>query len=521
MRVMTTLTPRARELLGAARHAGEAARASQLARLEAEAFDLLVIGGGATGLGAAVDAASRGLRTAIVEAIDWAKCTSSRSTKLVHGGVRYLQQMDFGLVMEALHERGLLHRNAPHLVHPLPFVLPSYRWWEGPFYGAGLKLYDALAGRLNLQPSRFLSHDEVVARIPNVHRDGLRGGIEYFDGQFDDARMAISLLRTALDHGAAAANAVRVTGLVKEGGRVRGAEAVCGVTGRAFRIRAKAVVNCTGIFADEVRRMDDGGARPMIEPAQGVHLVLDRSFQPSDTAIMVPHTDDGRVLFVIPWHGHVVVGTTDTPMPRAEVDPQPTEEEIGFILTNAGRYLQRVPRRSDVLAAFAGMRPLVHEGGSDGTASKKVSREHVVHASASGLVSVMGGKWTTYRKMAEDGVDRASMEAGLPARPCVTAELRVFGALERSSAAWPAEEWLQPYGTEAAALRDLMRREPDLARPLHPDLPYTAAVVAWALEHEQARTVEDLLHRRTRMAFLREAAAKATAEALAGVLPAA
>ncbi|MFM7809872.1 MAG: FAD-dependent oxidoreductase [Planctomycetota bacterium] len=516
---MTTLTPRAVELLGAARRAGDTERARQIARLEAEAFDLLVIGGGATGLGVAVDAASRGLRTAIVEAIDWAKCTSSRSTKLVHGGVRYLEQLDFGLVTEALHERGLLHRNAPHLVHPLPFVVPSYTWWEGPFYGAGLKLYDALAGRLNLKPSRFLKRDEVVARIPNVHLDGLHGGIEYFDGQFDDARMAVSLLRTALQQGAAAANAVRVTGLVKEGGRVRGADAVCGASGRAFRIRAKVVVNCTGIFADAVRRTDDGGAKPMIEPAQGVHLVLDRSFQPSDTAIMVPHTDDGRVLFVIPWHGHVVVGTTDTPMPRTEIDPQPTEQEIGFILTNAGRYLQRVPQRSDVLAAFAGMRPLVHEGGSDGTASKKVSREHVVHASEAGLVSVMGGKWTTYRKMAEDGVTRALEVAGMPARPCVTGDLRVFGALERTSAAWPAEEWLQAYGTEAAALRDLMRREPELATQLHPDLPYTVAALVWALEHEQARTIDDLLHRRTRMAFLRGAAADATARALAGVVP--
>ena len=517
---MSAFTPRAVELLDAARRAGEAARAEQLARLESEAFEVLVIGGGATGLGVAVDAASRGLRTALVEAIDWAKCTSSRSTKLVHGGVRYLEQLDFGLVTEALHERGLLHRNAPHLVHPLPFVVPSYSWWEGPFYGAGLKLYDALAGRLNLKPSRFLKHDEVVARIPNVHLDGLHGGVEYFDGQFDDARMAVSLLRTALQHGAAAANAVRVTGLRRADGRVCGVDAHCGATGRTLHIRAKVVVNGTGIFADEVRRMDDAAARPMIEPAQGVHLVLDRSFQPSDTAIMVPHTDDGRVLFVIPWHGHVVVGTTDTPMPRAEVDPRPTEEEIGFILTNAGRYLQRVPQRSDVLAAFAGMRPLVHEGGSDGTASKKVSREHVVHVSHAGLVSVMGGKWTTYRKMAQDGVDRALQVAGLPSRPCVTQDLRVHGALERSSAAWPSEEWLQGYGTEAATLRDWMRREPELARPLHPELPYTAAALAWALEHEQARTVEDLLHRRTRMAFLRQAATASVEAELRRALPA-
>ena len=503
---MTQFSPKAIERIRQARRAGEEARAAHLQRLAGETFDLLVVGGGATGLGVAVDAASRGLRTAIVEAHDWAKCTSSRSTKLVHGGVRYLEQMDFGLVTEALHERGLLHQNAPHLVHPLPFIVPSFKWWESPFYGVGLKLYDALAGKLNLKPSRFLSRDEVIARIPNVHLDGLHGGVEYYDGQFDDARMAVSLLRTALQHGAAAASGVRVTGLLKDAGKVSGAEAVCAVTGAVLRINARVVVNCTGIFADAIRQMDAPAATPMIEPAQGVHVVLDRSFQPSDTAIMVPHTDDGRVLFVIPWHGHTLVGTTDTPMPKAEVDPQPTEEEIGFILKNAGRYLQRTPERSDVLAAFAGMRPLVHAGGSDGTASKKVSREHVVHASDAGLVSVMGGKWTTYRKMAEDGVNKALEVAGMPARPCVTEGMRVHGALERSSAAWPNEDWLQVYGTEAADLKALMQREPELAAPLHAELPYTAAALVWGLQHEQARTAEDLLFRRTRAGLLNAAA---------------
>ena len=500
------LSPRAVQLLREARDEGRRSREARVERLAAGDFDVLVIGGGATGLGVAVDAASRGFRTAIVEALDWASCTSSRSTKLVHGGVRYLEQMDFGLVREALHERGLLHRNAPHLVHPLPFVVPSFHWWEGPFYGAGLKLYDALAGSLNLQSSRFLSRDEVVRRIPNVHLEGLRGGVEYFDGQFDDARLAISLLRTAEAHGAVALNGVRVTGLVMDGGRVRGVEAAsdCGWRGR---VPARVVVNCTGIFADAIRAMDGSAASPMIEPAQGVHVVLDRSFQPSDTAIMVPHTDDGRVLFVIPWHGHTLLGTTDTPMPRAEPDPRPTEAEIGFILSNAGRYLQRVPRREDVLAAFAGMRPLVHAGGSDGTASKKVSREHVVQVAASGLVSVMGGKWTTYRRMAQDGVDRAIQSGGLPSRPCVTESMRVHGAIDRGSTAWPAQEWLQAYGSEASELEASMAAEPELAAPVHPDLPYTLAALAWGLRHEHARTPEDLLHRRTRAAFLRAAAA--------------
>ena len=500
-------------LLVEARDAGRRDRRDRLERLARERFDVLVIGGGATGLGVAVDAASRGFRVAAVEALDWASCTSSRSTKLVHGGVRYLEQMDFGLVREALHERGLLHRNAPHLVHPLPFVVPSYRWWEGPFYGTGLKLYDALAGSLNLRPSRFLSRSEVIHRIPNVHVDGLRGGVEYFDGQFDDARMAISLLRTAESHGAVAVNGARVTGLVMEDGRARGAE-VAPDDGEPFRVGARVVVNCTGIFADAVRAMDGSEAVPMIEPAQGVHVVLDRSFQPSDTAIMVPHTDDGRVLFVIPWHDHTLVGTTDTPMPRPESDPQPTEAEIGFILSNAGRYLQRVPSRGDVLAAFAGMRPLVHPGGSDGTASKKVSREHVVQVAGSGLVSVMGGKWTTYRRMAQDGVDRAIEAGGLPARPCATESMRVHGALDRGDPAWPAEAWLQAYGTEAATLVELMRREPSLSTRLHAELPYTVAALVWGLRHEHARTAEDLLHRRTRAAFLRREVAEAAKRAL-------
>jgi len=501
------LSAKAVQLVRAAKSEGDSDRAAQLSRLQSHTFDVLVIGGGATGLGAAVDAASRGFRTALVEAHDWAKGTSSRSTKLVHGGVRYLEQMDFGLVKEALRERGLLHQNAPHLVHPLPFVLPSYKWWESPFYGVGLKLYDALAGKLNLKPSTLLSREQVIERIPNVHLDGLTGGIEYYDGQFDDARMAVSLLRTALLHGATAANCMRVTSLVKEGDKVRGANVRCTESGKEFSIHAKVVMNCTGIFADTIRTMDRADATPMIEPAQGVHVVLDRSFQPSETAIMVPHTDDGRVLFVIPWHQHTLVGTTDTPMLKAVIDPQPTEEEIGFILKNAGRYLQRIPQRSDVLATFAGMRPLVHPGGSDGTASKKVSREHVVQASDGGLVSVMGGKWTTYRKMAEDGVDKAIQVGALPQKPCVTEQMRVHGAIERSSAAWPAEEWLQVYGTEAASVRELMQREPELAAPLHAQLPYTLAALVWGLQHEQARTADDLLFRRTRAGLLN---AKAT-----------
>ncbi|MCE9618296.1 MAG: glycerol-3-phosphate dehydrogenase/oxidase [Planctomycetes bacterium] len=492
----------------------QSARESSLKNLGGQQFDILVIGGGATGLGTAVDAANRGFKTALVEAHDWAKGTSSRSTKLVHGGVRYLEQMDISLVMEALRERGLLHQNASHLVHPLAFIVPRYTWWEGPFYGAGLKLYDALAGKLNLKSSRTLSAEQTIELIPNVHREDLQGGIEYYDGQFDDARLAVNLLQTAQQFGAVAANRVAVVKLLHEGGRAVGAVVRCEETSREFTIRAKVVVNATGIFADSIRRMDDPAATPMIEPAQGVHLVLPKSFLSGETAIMVPHTDDGRVLFVIPWHDRVILGTTDTPMKVAEIEPKPLEEEIGFILRNASRYLQREPQRSDVLSVFAGQRPLVHAGGADGGASKKVSREHVVLTSASGMVSVMGGKWTTYRKMAEDTVDAAILSGSLPSAPCRTEALLVHGASHdlKSLAKFP--EWLRCYGSDAEAVAALMKSRPELAAPLHPRLPYPMAVVAWAARCEQARTLEDVLSRRTRSLLLD---ARATLECSAAV----
>jgi glycerol-3-phosphate dehydrogenase len=516
-----------------------AVRGAALQDLATQPFEVLVIGGGATGLGAAVDAASRGYRTAIIEAHDWAKGTSSRSTKLVHGGVRYLEQLDFALVMEALRERGLLHRNAPHLVHPLAFIVPRYTWWEGPFYGAGLKLYDALAGTLNLKPSRMLSAAQTIEKIPNVHRADLQGGIEYHDGQFDDARLAVNLLQTAQHFGAVAANRVEATGLLRENGRIVGAQCRCTESGAEFAVRARVVINATGIFADAVRRMDDPAAPPMIEPAQGVHLVLPKSFLAGDTAIMVPHTDDGRVLFVIPWHERVLVGTTDTPMKTAEIEPKPLEEEVGFILRNAARYLQREPTRSDVLSMFAGQRPLVHAGGADGAASKKVSREHVVHASPSGLVSVMGGKWTIYRKMAEDAVDTAAQVGGLAAAPCRTESLLVHGAVPPENAANPPcrapspdhgdhastsrgedqrPEWLRSYGSDADALAALMQSQPELAAPLHPRLPYAMAAVAWAARHEQARTLEDALSRRTRALLLDARAALECSQSAADLL---
>ncbi|MFO0893537.1 MAG: glycerol-3-phosphate dehydrogenase/oxidase [Phycisphaerales bacterium] len=489
-------------------------RDAMRAAAEDGTHDVLVIGGGATGLGLAVDAASRGWRTVLLEAEDLAKGTSSRSTKLVHGGVRYLEQLDFSLVMEALRERGLMARNAPHLVHHLRFVVPRYSWWEGPFYGVGLKLYDALAGKLNLAPSRSLGREQTVAAIPNVHLDGLLGGTEYHDGQFDDARMAVALARTAVEHGAALVTRCRVTGLLREAGRVVGAEFVDQLTGRSGRVRARVTMNATGIWSDEVRRMEDPAAPAMVEPAQGVHLVLPASFAPGGNAIMVPHTDDGRVLFVIPWHGRVLVGTTDTPMPRAELEPRPLPEEVEFILRNAARYLERQPTRADVLSAFAGQRPLVHPGGTSGT-TKSVSRRHEVVTSAGGLVSVMGGKWTIYRKMAEDGLAHAAEVGGLEPRPCVTESLRLHGWSDS-----PVQGWGGVFGAEAAEVERFLRQTKGWEAPMHPRLELPLGLAAWAARNEMALGVEDVLARRTRALLLDARAAMEAAEPVARVLAA-
>jgi len=477
-------------------------REEMLASLDGERFDVIVIGGGATGLGVAVDAQTRGYRTLLLEQYDFAKGTSSRSTKLVHGGVRYLQQGNVGLVLEALRERGLMVRNAPHLVHDLAFVVPRYKWWEGPFYGVGLRLYDALAGKLNIARSRRLNRDETIARIPNVATENLLGGVVYHDAQFDDARLALALAQTAADHGATLLNYARVVALRKPGGLVvEGVDVIDQETGARHRIEGSVVVNATGIFTDTVRYLDDASTRGMLTPSQGVHLVLDRSFQPSDAAIMVPQTDDGRVLFVIPWHGRVLVGTTDTAMDHPEIEPRALDEEVEFILRNAARYLEHVPTAADVLSVFAGQRPLVQDPNAD-TATKAISRDHVVVVSRSGLVTVVGGKWTTYRKMAEDTVDHAYAVGGLPERPCVTEDLPLHGWMARDDPALPDEGAMKVYGSEAAAVRALIAENPAWAEPLHSNLPYVWGHVVWAVRHEMARTVEDVLARRTRSLLL-------------------
>jgi glycerol-3-phosphate dehydrogenase len=478
-----------------------------------EPWDLLVIGGGATGVAIALDAASRGYHVALVEKHDFGKGTSSRSTKLVHGGVRYLEQGNVPLVMEALKERGLLKENAPHLVSELAFVVPNYIWWEAPFYGVGLRLYDLLAGKYGFGSSRNLTREETLERLPTIKTDGLRGGVVYYDGQFDDTRLLTHMAMTAVEQGAVLVNYCPVVALALDGGgMVGGARVRDDESGAEYDLRARAVINATGAYSDGVRRMADGDAARMVAPSQGVHLVFDASFLQRGTAIMVPHTSDGRVMFAIPWHGHTLVGTTDTALEEVDEEPSAFEHEIGFILETAGQYLSHAPAREDVLSVWAGIRPLVKAPGAASTSA--LSRDHSIHVDRKGLLTIAGGKWTTARKMAEDCVDQAALLAGLDERECVTKRLRIHG-YHHHAAKYGARS---VYGSDAIAIEDLIRAQPDLGRRLDGDLPYIEAEVVWAARWEMARTVEDVLSRRTRALVLNARAALRMAPRVASLL---
>lgn len=477
-------------------------------------WDVIIIGGGATGLGTAVDAASRGYKTLLLEQSDFAKGTSSRSTKLVHGGVRYLAQGDVALVYEALHERGLLLKNAPHLVKDQEFIIPVYSWFSKYKYLIGLKLYDLLAGRSGFKKSIFLSAAKVIKAIPGLKPDGLVGGVSYSDGQFDDARLALNLAQTAAEYGGVLLNYTRVTGLTKENGNVNGLSFTDVETGKSYTLKAKAVINATGVFVDEILKMDVPSGRAIVRPSQGAHIVLDPSFLNGDSALMIPKTPDGRVLFAVPWHGKVLVGTTDTPLNEHSLEPKPLDEEIEFILTTAGKYLTKEPSRKDVLAAFAGLRPLAAPG-KDTDSTKEISRSHKLIISKSGLITITGGKWTTYRRMAMDVVDKAIELGKLSAKKCITEGVKIHGYLAEMQ-----NGSLGLYGADANGIRDLMKSDPQLCELLHPDFKYVKAEVIWMVRNEMSRTIEDVLSRRMRLLFLDAKGALVLAPAVAGLMAA-
>ena len=458
-------------------------------------WDIIIIGGGATGMGTALDGASRGYRTLLIEQHDFGKGTSSRSTKLVHGGVRYLRQGDVSMVFEALKERGLMMQNAPHLVRNQSFIIPAYDWWEGPFYTIGLKVYDVMAGKMGFGPSYHISREETIKALPNIETRGLKGGIIYYDGQFDDARMLISLGQTTRKYGGYVINYLKATGLIKEKNLVAGVEARDEESGEEFLIRAKVVINATGVFADTILKMDTPEARDMIRPSQGIHLVLGEEYLKGSHAIMVPHTSDGRVMFAVPWYNRVVLGTTDTLIDKSSLEPEPLESEIDFVLETAGQYLVKKPERKDVLSAFAGLRPLAAPD-SEGKSTKEISRHHKILVSVTGLISVIGGKWTTYRKMAEDALNYAIMVGELPEKPCITHDIRIHGYTK------PNEDHISPlsvYGTERQEVESL--EEPG-QNMLSDSLQIYQSQIIWAARKEMARSLEDVLARRTRALFL-------------------
>jgi glycerol-3-phosphate dehydrogenase len=466
------------------------------ARNESEPFDIIIVGGGATGLGAAVDASNRGYRVLLVEQADFAKGTSSRSTKLVHGGVRYLRQGNISLVMHALKERGLMLRNAPHLVHDLEFMIPGYHWGERPYYGFGLKVYEKMSGRFSFGNSHMVSKEEAIRRIPTIEPENLTGGVVYHDGQFDDSRFCVNLAQTAIEEGAIVLNYLKCVGLTKEAGKVSGVLAKDVLGGEEFEFKSRIVINATGVFVDELMNQDKGDHTPIVSVSQGIHVVLPGKFLPGDCALMVPKTADGRVLFAIPWHDRVVVGTTDTPVSAPSLEPVALEEECDFVMSHARRYLSLDPGDSDVLSIYAGLRPLVRSGKVKNTS--KLSRDHTILVSDTGLVTITGGKWTTYRKMGQDVVDAAAGAAGLPEQPCGTESLKIHGWTDQK----PAIDGLGWYGSDEAAVINLCKGAPGMDERIHPKLPYRKGEILWHVRNEMAMTVEDVLSRRTRALYL-------------------
>jgi len=476
-------------------------------------WDVIIIGGGATGLGTALDAASRGLKTLLVEQADFAKGTSSRSTKLVHGGVRYLAQGDIALVKHALKERGLMQKNAAHLVHKEEFLIPCYDWFSVAKYLIGLKLYDWLAGRFSFGTSKFFSKNETLRIMPGVKEQGLKGAIRYFDGRFDDARLAINIAQTAKEKGAALVNYMKVTSLIKNGEQISGIVATDTITNETFNLYGKVVINATGVFVDEILQMSNAKAKKTVRPSQGVHIVLKKEFLNSDSALMIPKTSDGRVLFAVQWHDHLLVGTTDTPLDEHSLEPRALKEETDFILNTAASYFKTKPTESDILSVFSGLRPLAAPTDGNTNSTKEISRDHKLMVSAKGLITITGGKWTTYRRMAEETVNLAIKEAGLPQAACQTTALAIHGCNESTD-----HNYLNIYGTDRINIEALIKQRPELGQKLHPDFPYTFAEVVWSVNNEMAETVEDILSRRLRVLIIDAKAAIEMSTTVASIM---
>ncbi|WP_406826686.1 glycerol-3-phosphate dehydrogenase/oxidase [Pedobacter sp. KACC 23697] len=476
-------------------------------------WDFIIIGGGATGIGTALDAASRGYKTLLVEQADFAKGTSSRSTKLVHGGVRYLAQGDIGLVKHALKERGLLQQNAKHLVEKEEFLIPCYDWFSVIKYLTGLTLYDWLAGKYSFGKSKYFSKKETLTRMPGIKAKGLKGSIRYYDGKFDDARLAINIAQTAIEKGAYLLNYSKVTGLLKDGETVTGIDTEDTITGLKAQFKGKVVVNATGVFVDDILQMNNPDTKKMVRPSQGVHVVLSKGFLDSESALMIPKTADGRVLFAVPWHDHLLVGTTDTPLDEHSLEPRALKEEVDFIINTAAKYFNRRPLEKDILSIFSGLRPLAAPTNGNGNSTKEISRDHKLIVSAKGLITITGGKWTTYRLMAEETVNLAITHAGLKPKACVTQNLSIHG-----STANAGNGHLAIYGSDRSKIEALIKQKLGLEKPLHPSFPFMEAEVVWSARNEMAETVEDILSRRLRILLIDARAAKDMAPRVASLL---
>ncbi|MFV7236501.1 FAD-dependent oxidoreductase [Flavobacterium sp. ZB4R12] len=492
-------------------------RIEQLSKLkQTQEWDIIVIGGGASGLGTALDAASRGYKTILLESVDFAKGTSSRSTKLVHGGVRYLEQGDISLVREALKERGLMAQNAGHLVKNQSFIIPNYNWWGGYFYTIGLTIYDLLAGKLSLGRSKYITKKKTIELLPTVETKDLVSGVIYQDGQFDDSRLAINIAQTAVENDACLLNYSKVINLLKnDTNQIIGVLIEDQESGERYEIKGKAIINATGVFTNAIMKLNDTVYKKYIVPSQGIHLVFDKSFLPSDHALMIPKTSDGRVLFAVPWHDKIVVGTTDTLIKKHSLEPIALESEIEFVLETAQRFLAKKPTRADVLSVFAGLRPLAAPE-KEGKSTKEVSRSHKIIVSETGLITITGGKWTTYRKIAEDIIDKAITVRHLEKKKCKTEHIAIHG--NKKTNTLDRENHLYIYGTDIPQIIELQNTEPELSEKLHPNYNYTMAEVAWAIRHEMARTVDDVLARRVRLLFLDARAAIASCEKVAQLL---